>query len=49
MLADALCDVTGVPEQFKNDSGQPPAAGIRAVDLYDVKARRESLAILGRC
>lgn len=44
VLADAIADVTGVPDDFKN---QPP--GTRAVSLIDPLTPAPSLDILGRC
>lgn len=44
ILADAICDVTGVPDQF----GDEPH-GTRAINLFDSKIPSTSLDILGRC
>jgi len=44
VMADALCDVTGVAEQY----GQQPL-GTRAVALFNPSIRSPSLDILGRC
>ena len=44
VLADAISDVTGVPDRF----GDEPL-GTRAVNLFDAKIPSTSLDILGRC
>lgn len=44
VLADAICDVTGVKEHFNGQS-----AGTRAIQLFDAKISSQSLDILGRC
>ena len=44
VLADAIVDVTGVPNRF---GGQPQ--GTRAVDLFDSRIQSTALDILGRC
>jgi hypothetical protein len=44
VLVDAVCDVTGVPENY----GELPP-GTRGVQLYDVRTPSATLDILGRC
>lgn len=44
VLADAICDVIGIVEQYP---GLPE--GTRAIELYDSKIPSQSLDILGRC
>jgi Protein of unknown function (DUF1553)/Protein of unknown function (DUF1549) len=44
VLADALCDVTGVPEKYGNE---PP--GTRAIALVDPGTPSRTLDVLGRC
>lgn len=51
VLMDALCDVTGVSEEYKQykDGDNKLPAGTRAIGLYDLQQSSNSLAILGRC
>lgn len=44
VLADAICDVTGVPEAYANEP-----TGTRAIQLYDSKTPSIALDVLGRC
>lgn len=44
VLADAICDVTGIPEVYAN-----VLAGTRAIQLFDPKTPSVALDVLGRC
>lgn len=44
VLADAICAVTGVPEDY---SGEP--AGTKAIQLFDSRTPSAALDVLGRC
>jgi len=44
VLADAICDVTGVAESFAN-----VPSGTRAVELFDSRIPSRTLDVLGRC
>lgn len=44
VLADAICDATGIAEEYGTE-----AKGTRAISLFDVLTPSESLDVLGRC
>jgi hypothetical protein len=49
VLADAIADVTGIPDRFPTGPGQSESATTRAIKLYDSLAPVPSLELLGRC